>query len=187
MYCPKCQSMLRDHSLLDPKLKGYICANGHVFYTTVVEQGVIPQAHTIQPPEIDDDIQVLKFWLTDARARERVPDQLALACRRIIEIVETDRRVEAVNEPFAFCPTCAEKLANIDSDDVYMSLLGCSNAHRFWWRGMIMHHDGDVGRTLSTELDDEHLLTLIAFYTSDDRMIRPYVHPQLRAVLNRFR
>ena len=187
MFCPMCQSLLHEHTLLDPHLTGYICANGHVYYTNVVEQvGVLPEANTIRPPAMDDDVQVLKYWLTDPHARKTVPDQLAVACRRIVEIVEKNLRVPRVNEPFAFCPVCGEKLLHVDSDDTYLQCLRCRNAHQFWWRGTRLHYDGDVRRNLSAELDDEFLLSLIEYYSSSDEIIKPYDPPQLQTVLKHF-
>ena len=187
MFCPRCQSALHEHELIDPSLRGYRCADGHVDFTTVVEQGVIPQADTIQPPPIEDDLQILKFWLTDPRARERLPNQLALLCRRMIDIVETNQHVARVNEPFVFCPACGQTLVPFDSNDVYMQGLRCGNAHEFWWRGSTVYFkEDDVRGNLSAELDDDFMPTLIDYYGGHDKIVEPYVHPQLRAVLKRF-
>jgi hypothetical protein len=38
MFCPHCSSEFRDHTLRDSHLKGYVCANGVVFYTTLIER-----------------------------------------------------------------------------------------------------------------------------------------------------
>jgi hypothetical protein len=188
MYCPRCRSELAERAVLDPNLKGYVCKNGDAFYETLIDQtGGIPRADTIQPPLMNDDIQTLKFWLSDKDARKRLPNQLALACRRIVEIVEGNLHVAAVDNPFAFCPTCGKTLARFDSDDLYMQGLRCANDHEFWWRGSTVQYVARGVRTnLSAELDDDFLRTLIAYYTSDDECLEPYVHPQLRRVLARF-
>jgi hypothetical protein len=167
MFCPTCQAALREHTLLDPNLRGYRCANDDAFYTTLNEQfGGIPTANTIEPPPLNNDMQLLKFWLTDQRARDRLPNQLAILCRRMVELAEDNRHIQPVQSPFAFCPTCGEPLSRFDSADVYT--------------------DGGSRAQLSADLDDDHMRTLIEFYTRDDDLIQPYVHPQLRAVLKRF-
>ena len=188
MFCPTCQSAFFEHPLLDPYLKGYACKNGDVFHTTLIEQaGGIPTADTIQPPPMIDDVQILKFWLADSHARERLPNQLALVCRRIVEIVESHHHVQEIENPFEFCPTCAETLSPFDSDDVYLQGLRCRNGHEFWWRGSTVHYvERGVRATLSAELDDDFIPKLIEYYAGDDELIRPYVHPQLRSVLKRF-
>jgi len=188
MLCPTCQAVLIEHTLLDPNLRGYRCANGDVLYTMLNEQfGGIPAASTIEPPPMNDDLQVLKFWLTDPRARERLPNQLAVLCRRLVEIAEHGHHIAPVQSPFAFCPTCGEPLSRFDSDDVYMQGLRCSNRHELWERGKtVFYTDRGSRAQLSGDLDDDHMRTLIEFYTRDDALIQPYVHPQLRAVLKRF-
>lgn len=188
MFCPACQLALNERTLIDPILEGYACGNGHVFYTTVIEQaGGIPAAATIEPPPLSNDIQILKFWLTDPLARMRVPNLLAVVCRRMVELAERDQHVAKVPDPFAFCPTCSEALVRFDSDDVYMQGLRCRNSHEFWSRGGTVHFvERGLRANLSVELDDEYLPTLIEYYTGNDELVRPYVHPQLRGVLKRF-
>lgn len=188
MFCPTCRAPFSEHTLLDPNLKGYRCANGDVFYTTLNEQfGGIPTANTIKPPPMNDDIQILKFWLTDQRARERLPNQLATLCRRLVEIAEDNHHITPVRSPFAFCPTCGEPLSHFDSADVYMQGLRCSNGHEFWERGKtVFYNEGGSRANLSGDLDDDYMPTLMEYYTSDDDLIQPYVHPRLRAVLKRF-
>jgi hypothetical protein len=188
MFCPICQLAFYERTLIDPNLKGYACRNGDVFYTTLIEQvGGIPTADTIRPPPMTNDIQILKFWLADPHARERLPNELAVVCRRMVEIADNNHHVSKVEDPFSFCPTCGETLARFDSDDLYMQGLRCRNGHEFWWRGRTVNYiERGVRKNLSAELDDEYLPTLIEFYAGDDELIRPYVHPQLRGVLKRF-
>jgi len=188
MFCPTCQAALIEHALLDPTLKGYRCANGDVFYTTLNAQfGGIPTANTITLPPMNDDMQILKFWLTDQRARERLPNQLAILCRRMVDIAEDNHHIAPVRSLFAFCPTCGEPLSRLDSDDVYMRGLRCSNRHELWERGnTVFYTEHGSPAQLSGDLDDDYMRTLIEFYTRDDDLIQPYVHPQLRAVLKRF-
>lgn len=188
MFCPTCQAALAEHTLLDPNLKGYRCANGDIFSTTLNEQfGGIPKANTIQPPPIDDDIRLLKFWLTDQRARERLPNQLAILYRRLVEIAEDNHHIAPVASPFTFCLTCGDPLSRFDSDDVYMQGSRCRNGHEFWERGnTVFYTESGAQANLSADLDDDYMPTLIEFYTRDDDVIQPYVHPQLRAVLKRF-
>jgi hypothetical protein len=187
MFCPTCRSGLHERVILDPSLKGYACKNADIFYTTLIEQvGGIPTADTIQPPPMNDDIQVLKFWLAHRQARERLPNQLALVCRRIVEIVESNQHVAQVENPFAFCPTCGETLSRFDSDDLYMQGLRCRSGHEFWWRGSTVHFvERGVRANLSAELTDDYIPKLINFYTGDNELIKPYVHPQLRGALRR--
>jgi hypothetical protein len=188
MFCPTCRSDFHEHSLIDPYLRGYACTHRHVFYETVIQHlGGIPTADTVQPPPMSDDVQILKFWLTDAHARERVPNQLALVCRRMVDIIERDHHVPYVENLFAFCPTCGEPLSRFDSDDVYMQGSRCRNDHEFWERGGTAYYQTHGGKAnLSAELVDRHLPQLIDYYAGDDAIIQPYVHPQLRAVLKRF-
>ncbi len=188
MFCPRCQAALLERTLLDPCLKGYGCERGHVFYTTLIEQaGGIPRADTIQPPPMNNDLHALKFWLTDRHARERLPNQLAVVCRRIVETIEDHHHVATVDNPFAFCPTCGGTLSRFASDDVYMQGLKCRNGHEFWWRGStVSYTQSGVKANLSAELDDDGIPRLIAYYTGDDELIEPYVHPELRSVLKRF-
>jgi hypothetical protein len=188
MFCPICRSDFAERTLLDPNLIGYACKNGDRFYTTLIEQaGGIPEADTIQPPPMSNDIQTLKFWLADRRARERLPNQLALVCRRIVEMLESHHHVAKVENPFAFCPTCGETLSRFDSDDVYMQGLKCGSDHELWWRGSTVHYvERGVRTNLSAELDDAFIPKLIEYYAGDDDLIKPYVHPQLRSVLRRF-
>ena len=154
MFCPACQSDLHEHTLLDPNLRGYICGNDHVYFVTLVEQaGGIPTIHNFEPPPIDDDVEVMKFWLTNPRARERLPNQLGWVCRRLIEIAEGNRRVAKLEQPFAFCPLCGDPLGQFESDDVYLQGSRCRNSHEFWDRGGSAYykHDG-VNAHLTTEL-----------------------------------
>ena len=175
--------------LLDPSLKGYACESDHIFYTTLKEQfGGILTANTVQSlPNTSSEVQVLKFWLTNLYARQRLPNQLALVCRRIIEIMENDHHVTKVENPFAFCPICGDALSRFDSDDLYMQGLRCNNNHEFWWRGSTINFTEHGTRAnLSAELDDNYMPTLIEYWTGDSVLIQPYVHPQLRSVLKRF-
>ena len=189
MFCPKCGSSLRDHTLLDINLRGFVCSNDHVCFRELnPQQGGIPTAETIDPPPFGSDIEILKFWLTDPRARERLPNQLALACRRIVEIAEAGTRIPRASRPIAFCPTCGKTLSHFDSNDGYMEGLRCAEGHELWWRGLMLSFTEQGRRkTLSIDPDDEHLRQLIEFYTSDDQYIAPYVHSQLRSVLSRYR
>lgn len=176
--------------LLDPHLEGYACEGGHLFYSTLKEQsGGIPTADTVRPaPRGGSDVQVLKFWLTDPYARESLPNQLALACRRLVEIIEDGRHVSKVEKPFAFCPACGRALSRFDSDDLYMRGLRCESGHEFWERGGTVNFTERGARAnLSAELADDYLPTLIKYWLDDSAWIRPYVHPQLRDVLKRFR
>lgn len=179
---------MHERTLLDPNIQGYACSNGDVFYVTLIEQaGGIPIAATIRPPAMSDDIQILKFWLSDKHASERVPNQLAVLCRRMVEISEENRHVAAVADPFAFCPTCSEALVRFESDDVYMQGLRCSRGHEFWARGSTIYYvDRGVRANLSADLDDDYMPKLIEYYAGDNKHIKPYVHPQLRGVLQRF-
>jgi hypothetical protein len=188
MFCPICGSGFHEHPLLDPYLKGYACKNGDVFFTTVIEHvGGIPTADTIHPPAMDDDVQILKFWLTDLHARERVPNQLALLCRRMVDIIERDRHVASVRNHFAFCPTCGEGLVPFESNDVHFFASRCRNDHEFWEHGNTVYYKSrGVRTTLSAELEDAHMPQLLEYYAGDDEIIQAYVHPQLRAVLKRF-
>lgn len=187
-FCPTCQSALQTRPLLDPNLQGYACANGDRFYTTVREQiGGIPAAGTIRPPALADDLHILKFWLTDPAARERLPNQLGVVCRRIVDIREHGYRIARVDDPFKFCPLCGDRLARFDSDDVYMQGLECGKVHVFWERGATVYYGGRGNRAnLSAELSDDDLPQQIAYYVSNYKYIVPYVHPQLRDVLKRF-
>lgn len=189
MFCPACRSELREHVLLDPRLKGYACGGGHFFYSTLKEQfGGIPRAAGVRPlPGGSSDVQVLKFWLTDPHARERLPNQLALVCRRLVEIAEHGRHVAKVENPFAFCPSCGDALSRFDSDDVYSRGLRCTNGHEFWERGGTVDYTERGARAnLSAELDDDYMPALIEYWLDDSAWVRPYVHPQLRDVLKRF-
>lgn len=153
----------------------------------VGEIGGIPEAATISPPPLDDDIAILKFWLTDRLARCRVPDQLAVACRRLVEIAEQGRRIRR-RDIFQACLTCGGTLARVASDDPYMQLLRCDRGHEYWWRGdALTWTDSDVRMHLAADPDDETLLTLIDYYSGDHPVIQPYVHPQLRSALKRLR
>jgi hypothetical protein len=187
MFCPTCGSVFQEHPLLDPNLRGYGCAAGHVFHTTVVEQiGGIPEAQTIDPPPAGNDLDVLRFWLTNPLARQRLPNQLAVVCRRLLENNEGVRRVAAAADPFVFCPSCSAPLARFKSDDVYLQGLRCANGHDFWHRGSyVLYVDNGVNKNLSAELDDDFMPKLIEYYVSDDKWVRPYVHPQLREALQR--
>lgn len=188
MFCPTCRSEFHEHTLVDPYLRGYACKNGHVFFTTLIEhRGGIPTADTVQPPAMSDDPHILKFWLTDRHARERVPNQLALLCRRMVDIIERDHHVPNPPDLFAFCPTCGEPLSPFDSGDIYMWGSGCCHGHKFWRHGDTMfYEDHGVRTNLSAELVDDHLPQLLEYYAGDMEVIQPHVHPQLRAVLKRF-
>lgn len=188
IFCPTCQSALHERTLLDPHIQGYACSDGDVFFTTLIHQaGGIPTADTIRPPPLNDDIQILKFWLSDGHARDRVPNQLAVLCRRMVEIAEDNHHVAHVADPFVFCPTCRQALIRFDSDDGYMQGLRCSSGHEFWARGGTVHYvDRGVRANLSADLDDDYMPKLIEYYAGDDKHIKPYVHPQLRGVLQRF-
>jgi hypothetical protein len=188
MFCPTCRSAFHEHPLLDPYLKGYACENGHLFYETLIQHvGGIPTADTVQPPAMSDDVQILKFWLTDRHARERVPNQLAVLCRRMVDIIERNHHVANAPDLFAFCTICGEPLAAFESDDAYMHGSRCRNRHEFWRRGdTVFYENGGVRPNLSAELVDDHLAQLLAYYAGDMPIIQPYVHPQLRAVLKRF-
>src|SRR5687767_5391985 len=121
MFCPTCRSDSQEHPLIDPHLRGSACGRRHVFFPTVIDHlGGIPTADAVRPPAMGDDVQILKFWLTDAHARERVPNKLALVCRRMVVIIERDHHVANAPDLFAFCPLCGEALAGFESDDVYM-------------------------------------------------------------------
>lgn len=190
MFCPTCRSDFNERTLLDPYLRGYACKNGDLFFTTLIEHvGGIPTADTVQPPAMNDDIQILKFWLTDRHARERVPNQLALLCRRMVDILERDHHLATVPNLFAFCPTCGEALVPFESDDLYMHGSRCSNGHEVWRHGSTVYYADPRGleTNLSAELVDDHLPQLLAYCAGDHEIIQPYVHPQLRAVLKRFR
>jgi hypothetical protein len=188
MYCPTCAAPFREHVLLDPNLQGFVCDNGDLFHKTLVEQpGVLPEANTVQPPHMTNDMDILRFWLTQPLARSRLPNQLAIICRRIVEIVEHNHRVAWVRRPFVFCPLCSSELAHVPSDDVYMELLRCTTGHEFWERGQTAWYpDGGVKTSLSAELPDEFMPQMIKSYVSDEWYIQPWVHPQVRGVLERF-
>ena len=188
MFCPACQSNLHDRTLLDPNLKGYACDSGHIYYTTLNEQsGGIPTANTVRSlPRSSSDVEVLKFWLTNQSARKRLPNQLALVCRRIVEIIENKHHVAKIETPFVFCLTCGDELSPY-GDDNYMQGWKCKNGHEFWERGGTINYIEHGARAnLSAELDDDYLPTLIEAWLSDYVWIQPYVHEQLRNVLSRF-
>jgi hypothetical protein len=186
-FCPTCQSALRERPLLDSHLKGYACQNGHRFYLTLIAPLGIPTADTIRPPAMTDDLQILRFWLTDQDARERVPNQLAVVCRRILDIREDGHRIARVPYPFMFCPRCGDALARFDSDDLHMQGLHCDHFHEFWEHGGTVYYGDRRQRTrLSAELSDDDLPQQIEYYAGNSEYITPYVHSQLRDVLKRF-
>ena len=188
MYCPQCGASLRTRSLLDPKASGYGCENGHLFYELIAPQvGLIPTADTISPPAIANEIDVLTFWLTDARARERVPDQLAQLSRRLIEHAEGRRYGGLGDAAVDYCPQCAGVQSPIASSDPYMSLRRCDQGHELWWRGRMFHFTQDGVRiTMYAEHTDAYLPRMLEYYTTDHELLAPYVHPQLRGALKTF-
>ena len=189
-FCPACQSGLREKPLVDSNLRGYRCGSRHVFYTTLNEQfGGIPTADTVATlPGGTSDVQVLRFWLTDRDARQRLPNQLALVCRKFVEIAEGTGDDAEADNPFAFCPACGQGLSRFESDDLYMQGLRCQNGHEFWWRGStISFQEQGTRANFSAELTDRDVPALVEYWLGDSKWIQPYVHPQLRGVLHRFR
>ena len=182
--CATCAAPLTARPLDDPNLRGYGCANGHGFYSIVDEQaGGIPTADTIEPPSLSDDGAILRYWLTDPRARKRVPNMLAVVLRRILEISEHGRRIATVSAPFLFCPGCGERFHPFDSRDTHTLGRECRNGHQYYEHGYTLYYE--KGRkNLSAELYDEFLAAQIRYYLTEP-LVKPYVHPQIRAVLLR--
>ena len=69
-----------------------------------------------------------------------------------------------------------------------MQGMKCTNGHVFWERGGSLHFkEGDVRANFSAEMADDYLPQLLEAWLSDYKWTAPYVHPQLRQVLERFR
>lgn len=187
MYCPHCGAGTHERTLLDPNLHGFVCDNGHRLYTPIIAQvGVLPMADTIKPPPISGDIDILRFWLTNVPARQRVPDDLALLCRLFVEMVEGNPYDAADNMPFTHCLKCGEAAEHTAAGDPYMTLLRCARGHEYWWRGYTLHYtDNGVKTTISRDITAADVPRLFGYYAHDE-LVRPWVHPQLRDALVRF-
>lgn len=172
--------------LADANARGFRCTAGHPFYSFYDEHGgIVPASNTIDPPQIADDTGVLRYWLLDPAARLRVPNQLAVLVRRILELSEGGERMARIDFPFRFCPICGEQFTQSDVSDGYMWYKSCRHGHAHWEHQYTLFPGDRVGTdNLSIELYDEFLPTQLDTYLTNE-MFEWYVHPQLRDVLIR--
>ena len=178
---------MKTRSLDDENARGFRCATGHRFYSFYDEHGgIVPASNTIEPPHLADDRSILRFWLLDPPARLRVPNQLAVVVRRILEQSDGGEAMARIDHPFNFCPICGEQFTVSDVSDGYMWHKGCRHGHGHWVHHYTLFPGDVVGKdNLSIELYDEFLPTQLDAYLTDE-MFGWYIHPQLRDVLTRF-
>ena len=150
------------------------------------QTGLLPTADTIAPPPLSDDIEIFRYWLTDSRARQRVPDQLALLCRHYVDAVEGQQYDTGGYLSFTHCLHCGMPAEHTSADDPYMTLLRCEDGHEFWWRGYTLHYtDNGVRTTISHDITADDVPRLFEYYALEE-LVRPWVHPQLRGAMIRF-
>ena len=171
----------------DENARGFRCNAGHRFYSFYDEHGgIVPASKTIEPPHLADDRIILRFWLLDPPARLRVPNQLAVVVRRILELSEGGESMARIDHPFRFCPICGEAFTASDVGDGYMWHKRCRAGHTHWEHQYTLFPGDVAGRdNLSIELYDEFLSNQLDAYLTNE-MFEWYIHPQLRDVLTRF-
>jgi hypothetical protein len=187
MYCAHCGARLRDRAIVDVHMQGFICDHGHRLHRPLVEQaGVLPTAVSVRPPVLDDDVAIFRFWLTDARARSRLPHQLALLCRRFVEITDGDAYQGGRELTFAHCLHCGAEAVYVPGSDPHMTLLRCQHGHEFWVHGSSLYCTIDgTSTTISRDLIADDVPGMVDYYAHHE-IVRPWVHPQLRGALIRF-
>lgn len=171
----------------DENARGFRCTAGHRFYSFYDEHGgIVPASSTIKPPHLTDDRSILRYWLLDPPARLRVPNQLAVVVRRILELSEGGEPMARIDHPFRFCPICGEQFTAFDVGDGYMWYRGCRHGHTHWEHQYTLFPGDVVGKdNLSIELYDEFLPKQLDSYLTNE-IFEWYIHPQLRDVLTRF-
>jgi hypothetical protein len=186
IHCPSCGDHLVQRKSADPWAICLICNRDHRFF--IMPQSPLAAftatAAGITFPEIDglSTPAIASFWLSDARARSVLNDQLALLLRAIVE----SRSI--LDEPdFSFCLICGEVLEEYERPlDLYMKGLRCQSGHRWALRGgRLISAMETVELGLQAEYSDAVVSQLIAAWLRRDPHLEPNLHDSLRQVLLR--
>lgn len=133
-HCPACAEPLATAHSVDPWVLCLSCPSGHRFFIEpTVSARASATAASAHFPELDNAEvgMVAAFWLTDARARSVLNQQVAQMLRAIVE-----ERAPEHTPTTSYCPICAAALLEGGISIVERIGLACSARHE-WVR--LMH------------------------------------------------
>jgi hypothetical protein len=182
LRCPTCAGRLAVAPSVDPLTVCLSCAADHRFFVmpefdTQTRRGAITERF----PELEGTPveAVVTFWLTDARVRPALNEQLAELLRTVVD----GRRLKD-SPPFSRCAICGEPLTLHEQPDIWVVGLQCKNTHRWASRGgLLFGRVGDARLTLHAELSEDAATQLIRGWLNDRRDLKPQLHKSLRRVL----
>jgi len=122
-YCPTCSDLLVAISVLDIYANAYSCAKGHRFlhyYKEVLNQmSELIEDIAAVVDSTEEDMAVIKYWLTSEELRSRLNGQLAEMLQNIYWHCESDSHAMPDSASFCYCPVCKSKLENFEQDDIW--------------------------------------------------------------------
>lgn len=135
----------------------------------------------------DDDLSIIKYWLTSDNRRSRLNGQLAEMLQNIYWHYESDSPANPNRNSFSYCPVCKSKLENFEQDDIWFQGKKCGNGHEFYERGGRLNYTTDGKRThLVCEMSDNVLSSLLEGWLKDNPLLAPQLYSQIRRVFEHY-
>jgi hypothetical protein len=182
-YCPICGTRLSRCPCTDSLADCFSCLSDHRFF--VFNHPTLARASACAARLVLPDLsglsleEICSFWLSDARARLHLNDQLAELLRFFVENRHNPARFQATH-----CPACATPLTPYEQPDIWVKGLRCAQGHTWGERGSQL--GGIVGGmqiTLHAEPSDQVVAELSRGWLRPDPHLEPQLHGSVRLVL----
>lgn len=135
----------------------------------------------------DDDLSIIKYWLTSENRRSRLNGQLAEMLQNIYWHYESHSHVKLNSNSLSYCPVCKSELENFEQDDIWFQGKKCGNGHEFYERGGRLNYTFDGERThLVCEMSNNVLSSLLEGWLKDNPQLAPQLHPKIRRVFEHY-
>ncbi|QWV93567.1 hypothetical protein KP004_20810 [Geomonas oryzisoli] len=185
-FCPSCGESVERAEIFDAHAEGFRCQNGHYLhnlrsgvYTSETMGSYLNLTSGKESPK-----DILKEWLTNARLRDHLNDNLAGILRFLLD--HENGKAET-KEPlkYTYCPSCGEKLGDVTpEEELYETVLKCKNSHTFLSRGG-MHAPGSEER-FSFDYDERYFRMSYLSWMENKHLANYFPH-ELRKALNSYR
>jgi len=139
-YCPSCGEKLHDRQIYDIFSKGFVCSHGHLSHWYPLGARRNPNDPSASCGKSTPK-EIIIEWLTNIKYRNQLQDQLAELLAAHVYLSE-GRSFNTSDLKYTYCPDCGLELAEIPSNDLYVSSMRCPNGHEWFFRGTLFRAYG---------------------------------------------
>jgi rubredoxin len=182
-FCPECAGKLSLSESVDPNAYCLSCASGHRFFLSKHSNlsHASENASSLQLSHLigKSTDEVAHFWLSDAKARVYLNDQLAELLSAFLE-----NRCISTEFHARYCPKCGQSISSYEQSDIWVRGLSCTNGHTWGERGgQIGTTNGGEQISFRSELSKKVILSLATGWLKQNPYLDPQLHESIRPVL----